>query len=53
MPEIVIKLSQANPLLHFVNISRMLCYGKIYVQKDIYDIDILKEGLIQFFMESG
>ncbi|GAB5046011.1 ABC transporter permease [Thermodesulfovibrio sp. TK110] len=29
MPDIVIKLSQVNPLLHFVNISRMLCYGNI------------------------
>lgn len=27
MPKIVIKLSEINPLLHLVNISRSLCYG--------------------------
>lgn len=29
LPEIVIKLSQTNPLMHLVNISRALCYGQI------------------------
>lgn len=29
MPSLIIKISQLNPLLHLVNISRALCYGKI------------------------
>lgn len=39
MPEIVIKLSQVNPLLHLVNISRALCYGNISYNF-VYDLTI-------------
>jgi len=29
MPDIVVRISQTNPLLHLVNISRALCYGDL------------------------
>lgn len=40
LPEIVIKLSQANPLMHLVNISRAFCYGNI-PYSFIYDLTVI------------
>lgn len=45
MPEIVIKLSQINPLLHFVNISRGFCYGNIS-HSLVYDMLVVAFYLI-------
>lgn len=45
MPELVIKLSELNPLLHLVNISRALCYGSLSVEL-FYDLAITVVYLI-------
>lgn len=45
MPDVVVKLSQINPLMHLVNISRAFSYGKI-TQNFVYDLTIVFVYLI-------
>lgn len=45
MPDIVVRISQTNPLLHLVNISRALCYGRISWSL-FYDVNIIIVYLI-------
>lgn len=48
MPEIVVKISNINPLLHLVNISRAFCYGQVS-HILIYDLAIILLYGIIFF----